>query len=100
LVVQKRETAGNMTNYNFNKEKKILVFPYVNPLTKFVTSNIGNSKAIIGYRCLNKLSQFIKVHKDIDHPFNRNNIIYKISCKYCEYTYVRQTKRKLIIRET
>jgi len=75
LFVQRRETAGNMTNYNFNKEKKILVFPYINPLTKFIT-NIGNSKAIIG--CLNKLNQFIKVHKDIDHPLNRNNVIYNI----------------------
>jgi len=57
-----------MTNDNSNNEKKILVLPYVNPLTEFITSNVDSSKVIIGFRCLNKLSQFVKVHKDIDHP--------------------------------
>jgi len=98
LFVQRRITADSITNNKSNNEKKILVFPYVNPLTKFITSNIDNSKALIGYRCLNKLNQFIKVHKDIDPPLNRNNVIYKISCKNCEATYVGQTKRQLRTR--
>jgi len=65
LFVDKKESVCNMTSDISNSEKKILVFPYVNPLTEFITSNIDNKKAIIGFRCLNKLSQFIKAHKDI-----------------------------------
>jgi len=74
------------------------VFPYVNPLTKLITANLDNSKVIIGYRCLNKLSQFVKVHKDIDLTLNKNNVIYKIFCKNCDATYVGQTKRQLKTR--
>jgi len=98
LFIQRRETPTNLDNNNPKNEKKILVFPYVNPLTKFITANLDNSKVIIGYRCLNKLSQFVKVHKDIDLTLNRSNVIYKISCKNCEATYVGQTKRQLKTR--
>jgi len=98
LFVQKRETVDSMTNNNLNNERKILVLLYVNPLTDIMTSNIDSSKTII-FRCLNKLSQFVKVHKDIDHPLCRNNVIYKISCKNCEATYVGQTKRQLRVKE-
>jgi len=98
LFTQNNATAVSLTNNNSNNERKILVFPYVNPLTKFITSNIDNTKALIGYRCLNKLNQFIKVHKDIDPPQFRNNLIYKISCKNCDATYVGQTKRQFRTR--
>jgi len=98
LFVQKEETASSMKNNTSNSERKILVLPYVNPLTEFISSNIDSSKAIMGYRCLNKLSQFVKVHKDIGHSLCRNNVIYKIFCKNCEATYVGQTKRQLGIR--
>jgi len=81
-----------------NSDKKIIVSPYVNPLTDFISSNIDSSKAIIGYRCLNKLSSIIKVHKDIDLPMSKNNVVYKILCNDCEATYVGQTKRQLKTR--
>jgi len=79
-------------------ERKIMVLPYVQPLSEFISSNIDKSKAIIGFRCLNKLSRFIKVHKDVDHASLKNNVIYKINCNDCDATYVGQTKRQLRTR--
>jgi len=49
------------TDIGSNNERKIIVFPYVNPLSKFISSNIDSSKTIVGFRCLNKLSRLIKV---------------------------------------
>jgi len=79
-------------------ERKNLVLPYVQLLSEFISSNIDKSKARIGFRCLNKLSRFIKVHKDIDHNSFKNNVIYKIGCNNCEASYVGQTKRQLKTR--
>jgi len=62
------------------------------------SSNIDSSKAIIGFRCLNKLSRFIRVHKDVDQPLSKNNVVYKIFCKNCEAIYVGQIKRQLLTR--
>jgi len=94
------ETSSNISNSDTGSttEKKIILLPYVSPLSDFISSNIDSSKAIIGFRCLNKLSRFIRVHKDIDQPLNKNNVVYKISCKNCEATYVGQTKRQLLTR--
>jgi len=41
----------------YNNEHRIVVLPYVNPISKFIAANIDKTKAIIGFRCLNKLSQ-------------------------------------------
>jgi len=53
---------------------------------------------MIDFRCINKLSQFIKVHKDQDHTLSKNNLVYKISCNNCDASYVEQTKRQLRTR--
>lgn len=52
----------------------------------------------MGYKCFKKLNNFIKLHKNpTDHMAN-NNIVYKISCKECDASYIGQTKRKLNTR--
>jgi len=83
----------NIENISPNSERKILVLPYINPISEFISSNVDSLKTIIGFRCLNKLSQFVKAHEDKDHLLSENNVIYKIFCKNCEATYVGQTKR-------
>jgi len=44
------------------------------------------------------LERIIKAQKDILSPGFNKNIIYKLSCKDCDATYVGQTKRKLNTR--
>jgi len=53
---------------------------------------------MIGFRCINTLRHFVKVHKDQDHILSKNNVIYKISCNDCDASYVGQTKRQLKTR--
>jgi len=100
LFVHRTVTIPNVinTDNNSNNEKRIIVLPYVSPLTDLIMSNIDSSKTLIGLRCLNKLSRLIKVHKDIDKPLYKNNVVYKIHCRDCEATYVGQTKRQLKTR--
>jgi len=100
LFVHRTVTSLNVknTDTDSNNDKRIIVLPYVSPLSDFISSFIDSSKALIGFRCLNKLSQLIKVHKDTDQPLSKNNVVYKIQCRDCEATYVGQTKRQLKTR--
>ena len=47
------------------------------------------------YRSLNKLSCFIKAHKDNLPESSKRNVVYKIDCSYCNASYVGQTGRQL-----
>jgi len=98
IFVQRTITAKNLDIANSDIERKIIVVPYVNPISEMIHANIDKSKAMIGFRCINKLSRFVKVHKDQDHFLSKNNVIYKISCNDCDASYVRQTKRQLKTR--
>jgi len=95
---QRTNDAIDLIDTNCNEKRKIMVLPYVKLLSEFISSNIDKSKANIGFRCLNKLNRFIKVHKDVDHTSFKNNVIYKINCNNCDGTYVRQIKRQLRTR--
>jgi len=92
-------TAKNLNDNNSNNERKVIVLPYVNLISKFIAANIDKTKATVGFRCLNKLSQFVKVHKDKNPLLPKNNAIYKIFCNNCEASYVRQTKLKTRLKK-
>jgi len=47
---------------------------------------------------MNKLSDFIKVQKDPLPKFSKMNVVYKISCKNCDASYVGQTCKQLKMR--
>lgn len=47
---------------------------------------------------MHRLSKFISPHKDNDERMEKNDVVYKISCKNCKSSYVGQTKRKLCTR--
>jgi len=78
-----------------DESKNIIVFPYVRNISESITTAFDKSHYIVGYRCLNKLNQYIKVHKDKNNRKNISNVIYKICCKDCDATYIGQTKRQL-----
>jgi len=98
LFVQRVNNVTDRTNVDSNTKKITVVLLYAKPFSDFISSNIDSSKAIVGYRCLNKLGRFVKVHKDVDHILAKNNVIYKIGCNNCEASYVGQTKRQLRTR--
>jgi len=98
LFTQITDNAIVSTEADSINERKIVLLPYVQPLSEFISSNLDKTKAIVAYRCLNKLSRFIKVQKDVDHLSSKSNVIYKIKCNDCDATYVGQTKRQLRTR--
>ncbi|KYN22457.1 hypothetical protein ALC57_05142 [Trachymyrmex cornetzi] len=78
--------------------KKLFVVPYIPKITNTVISNLNKDVFTIGIRCMNKLNRFVKVHKDKTDTMSKNNVVYKVTCKDCEASYVGQTKRKLSTR--
>lgn len=96
-----------LLNNNENKNNSILttkkenyfLVPYIEPLSKNINNIIKNKSSFkIYFRRINKLYNYIKLHKDEDKKDAQNNIIYKIECKSGQASYVGQTKRKLYTR--
>jgi len=52
----------------------------------------------VSFFSLNKLHEFIKVHKDPVPHESKSNVVYRISCKDCNASYVGQTGRQLKTR--
>jgi len=85
-------------NSSDDMNKKVMFIPYIKKISESVTAIIDKSKYITGFRVLNNLGRFIKIHKDSNNLFNNNNVVYKISCRDCNASYVGQTKRQLKTR--
>jgi len=79
-------------------DRKLIVFPYIKNISETIYSSINKKEYMIGYRILNKLTAFIKRHKDKNTLETNNNIVYKIFCKNCNASYVGQTRRQLKTR--
>jgi len=87
-----------------NKQKEAssypyFTIPYVSSISKkfmLYFKNISFCK--LAFSCYNKLSKFIKVHKDVLPSSSRTNVVYRIGCLDCEASYVGQTKRTLNTR--
>ena len=58
-------------------------------------SRLNSERMRISFYSTNKLREFIRMHKDSLPHDKKSNIVYKISCKSCDASYVRQTCRQL-----
>ncbi|XP_070152504.1 uncharacterized protein [Polyergus mexicanus] len=83
-------TSNNRTHY-FN-------IPYIPLFSEQFQPVIRDLQTKISYTGLNKLKKFIRVQNDILHNEMRNNVVYKITCKDCNASYVGQTNRLLKTR--
>jgi len=90
--------SSRKTHDDSNNNKKFVVFPYIEGISELISSTVDKTKYITGYRVLNSLGRFIKVHKDTNNLLSNNNVVYKISCSDCNASYVGQTKRQLKTR--
>jgi len=75
-----------------------MVFPYVRDISEVLCFFIDKKEYKISYRILNKLTAFVKRHKDKNMLEVNNNVVYKIFCNNCNASYVGQTKRQLRTR--
>ncbi|KYQ47791.1 hypothetical protein ALC60_13177, partial [Trachymyrmex zeteki] len=73
--------------------------PFVRGITeKF--NRLRSDHMRVSFYSINKLREFIRVQKDPLPRNNRSNVVYKISCKNCDASYVGQTCRQLKTRIT
>jgi len=56
-------------------DRKMIVFPYIKGISERINSSIDKKEFMIGYRILNKLTAFIKRHKDKDMLEVNKNIV-------------------------
>jgi len=100
LIYNRKSIKNNDKKINSSDDsnRKIIVFPYIKKISEMIATTIDKSKYITGYRILNNLGKYIKVHKDINHTLTNNNVVYKIHCNDCNASYVGQTKRQLKTR--
>ena len=90
---------------NFKRKKNVVIISkglswftvsYVSLLSeKF--NRLNNEDIRISFYNFNKLRKFIKVHKD-PLPHEKKSNVYKIYCKDCDASYVKQTGRQLKTR--
>ena len=96
---KEKTKRGQQFSFFFNSIKKLFMLSYIPNVSNAITSFINKSAFITGFRCLNRLNPFVKVHKDKLDKFSSQNIVYKINCKNnCEASFVEQTKRQLKTR--
>ncbi|KYN29802.1 hypothetical protein ALC57_00753 [Trachymyrmex cornetzi] len=90
----------NNANSNDTRDemKPWITLPYIPQISdKFM--NIFNDVNIrLSFYSLNKLNKYIKVHKDVIPTNSKRDVVYQITCKDCDATYVGQTGRRLQTR--
>jgi len=97
-LINKR-TIKQKSNTTEAVDKKLwFTVPYVDSISDKFRGIINGAVAGLSFFSLNKLSSFIKAHKDPLPKFSQMNVVYKISCKNCEASYVGQTCRQLKTR--
>ncbi|KYN30038.1 hypothetical protein ALC57_00481 [Trachymyrmex cornetzi] len=73
--------------------------PFVRGITeKF--NRLNSEHMRVSFYSVNKLREFIRVHKDPLPRDKKSKVVYKISCKSCDASYVGQTCRQLKSRIT
>jgi len=93
-----------LTHYTLNKTDKTkmnhrwFTIPYINTISQKLKHVTNDLETKTSYYSLNKLGTFIKGQKDSIPKLLQTNLVYKLSCKNCDATYVGQTGRTLKTR--
>ena len=95
LIKNRHITHSGLTDkVEANESVSWLTVPFI-PLHTEKFNRFNKNDIRVSFRSPNKLKKYIKVHKDICPHTSKNNVVYKISCKDCDASYVGQTSRKL-----
>jgi len=97
-LFKKRTKKQNLESSEEKKRNRWFLIPYIKNISDKFKNIVCGLESKLAFFSLNKLDRIIKAKKDC-LPLNYNkDIVYKISCKDCDSTYVGQTKRKLNTR--
>src|SRR5436190_12795753 len=97
--IKKLINASNSEQPNDMQNTSVFfTVPFVSSISEKFRGVTRDLHIRISYQSLNKLSRFIKVHKDPLPDSSKRNVVYKINCKSCDASYVGQTGRQLHTR--
>lgn len=85
-------------NCEYQQSPSLFIVPYASSVSKKLFPVLKKHNFKLVYSCKNKLAKFIKTGKDMLDLMSESCVIYKINCKDCNASYVRQTKRQLRTR--
>jgi predicted GIY-YIG superfamily endonuclease len=84
---------------NDDEEQRIwFTIPYVSNIAEKFRNITKDLNVNLSFFSLNKMRNFIRAQKDILPIQSNKNVVYKISCKNCDASYVGQTMRQLKTR--
>ncbi|KYQ46149.1 Histone-lysine N-methyltransferase SETMAR [Trachymyrmex zeteki] len=93
IMVSNRKSVVNDNSVDVVQPSWFTV-PFVRGISeKFGRLNSGQMR--VSFYSINKLREFIRVHKDPLPRDKKSNVVYKIFCKSCDASYVGQTCRQL-----
>jgi len=98
LVNRKTQTERERLPQRLMKYKHPNGLLYLSNFSEKFKNIVVGTKLKLAFHSLNKLSKFIKFHKDPLLNFQKKNVVYKICCKDWDASYVRQTGRILKTR--
>jgi len=81
-----------------NTQSRWFTVPFISSLSHKFRNVTKDLEASISYYSMNKLSNIIRPQKDPLPKQHHRNVVYKISCKDCDASYVGQTGRKIMTR--
>ena len=80
------------------ERRTFFTVPYVQGISEEFKRVVKDHNVNLSFFSLNKLNKFIKAQKDVLPTQSNKNVVYKISCRNCDASYVGQTKRQLKTR--
>jgi len=96
-----KQTKKQITENTNEERTSWFVIPFIKKVTEKFKNNISSGlKSKLAFFSLNKLGRIIKAQKNTLPTECKKNVVYKLSCKDCDDTYVGQTKRKFNTRVT
>jgi len=94
----KYKKTDNSRNNEENNKKYFIKIPFIENITPEILNISKKHKFNTIFTIDNRLSSIIKTGKDKIDKMNCSNVVYKITCKDCDASYVGQTKRQLHTR--
>lgn len=82
------------------EREKYFTISFINGISDKFRWILKDYNTKISFFSINKLNNFIKVHKDILPRSSCSDVVYHIKCKNCDASYVGQTSRQLHTRIT
>lgn len=98
FLIHNRDFHPTIPSPSSSESNKFFAIPFIKDISQTFRSIIHDNYGRLAFTVKNNLNDLIKLHKDPLPKMNHANVIYKISCKDCDASYVGQMGRRLATR--